>query len=206
MLYKLIDRYNTLSSASQNVTPEGRPVSNFTAWIESRTKDYQVEKGWLALDLSAPHPFDSVAESGDDMGESGTLLTEIYSGIGENNTTIKDYNSGAKSVLAKNYRQAYEIINNVIVMFWEEYEVPIQVFNMLKTLLRENMRAAGIEPVLDNYLETNTAAKKKWDECVVLESNSPFITNAISMIVGAGIKTEAEMREIMEKSRTTLTV
>ena len=206
MKYKLIDRYNILSSASQKVTPEGRPVSNFTAWIESKPIDYQVEKGWLELDLSAPHPFDSEAESGDDIGETGTLLTEIYSGIGENNTTIKDYNAGVKSVLAKNYIQAYEIVNNVIVMSWEEYEVPIQVFNMLKTLLRENMREAGIESVLDNYLETDATAKKKWDECVVLESNSPFITNAISTIVGAGIKTEEEMKEIMEKSRTTLTV
>lgn len=176
MLYKLIDRYNIISSASQNKTPDGRPVSNFTAWMESKPKDFQIANGWMDLDLSALHPYDADGES------------EV------------------EPDMSKNYRQVYEIVDNVIVMSWEEYEVPVQVFNMLKILLRENMRAAGIEHVLDNYLETDAAAKKKWEECIVLESNSSFIVDAISMIVGAGIKTEAEMREIMEKSRTTLTV
>lgn len=176
MLYKLIDRHNILSSASQHKTPDGRPVSNFSAWMESKPKDFQIANGWMDLDLSAPHPYDADGES------------EV------------------EPDMSKNYRQVYEIVDNVIVMSWEEYEVPVQVFNMLKTLLRENMREAGMEQILDDYLASNPDAKKKWEECIVLESNSSFIVDAISMIVGAGIKTEAEMREIMEKSRTTLTV
>lgn len=176
MLYKLIDRYNIISSASQNKTSDGRPVSNFTAWMESKPKDFQIANGWMELDLSALHPYDA------------------------------DIESGVEPDMSKNYRQVYEIVDNVIVMSWEEYEVPIQAFNMLKTLLRENMRAAGMEQILDDYLASNPEAKKKWEECIVLESNSSFIVDAIAMIVGAGIKTEAEMREIMEKSRTTLTV
>jgi hypothetical protein len=144
--------------------------------MESKPKDFQIANGWMDLDLSALHPYDADGES------------EV------------------EPDMSKNYRQVYEIVDNVIVMSWEEYEVPVQVFNMLKTLLRENMREAGMEQILDDYLASNPDAKKKWEECIVLESNSSFIVDAISMIVGAGIKTEAEMREIMEKSRTTLTV
>jgi len=55
-------------------------------------------------------------------------------------------------------------------------------------------------------VDVDTAAKKKWDECLVLESNSEFVINAVQTIAAMGLKTEAELQEILEKSRTNLVV
>lgn len=169
MKYKLVDRYNILSSASQKVTPEGRPVSNFTAWLDAKSEEYRISQGWYEL----------------------VDVSEI---------------SSTENLPNKNYRYAYTIHDNVIHAELEEYAVEQPAFNMLKTALRKNMVDAGLGDVLNEYLASNSEAKLLWDECIVLESDSSFIVNTIQMIVSMGLKTEAELHEILEKSKTNLIV
>ena len=181
MYYKLIDDYTLQSSVSVNKTPEGRPVSNFTAWLRAKPAEYRISLGWYEL-VEDPHP-----------------TTEISSEISA------EYLDG--ELTDKNYRLRYSLSeNNVIHGVWEEYVVETPPFNMLKTALRQNMTEAGLGEVLDAYLASNAKAKLRWDECLVLESNSEFVINAVQTIVAMGLKTEAELQEILEKSRTNLVV
>jgi hypothetical protein len=115
-------------------------------------------------------------------------------------------NSEAVQPETGTYRQRYDLVENVIVMSWEEYVPPKPVFNMLKTLLRRNMTEAGLGDVLNAYLSDDADAKLIWDECIILESNSTLILNAVQSIIGMGLKTEEEVWEILEKSRTSLVV
>lgn len=170
MYYKLINDYELLSSSSTKVTPDGRPVSNFTVWLDSKSPEYRIAMGWY--ELITDQPPESTEE-----------------------------NAG------KTYRLKYQLsANNVVLGTWEEYVVEEPSFNMLKTSLRKNMTEAGLGEVLDGYLASNAEAKRMWDECLVLESNSPFVVNAVQAIVGMGLKTDAELKEILEKSRTNLVV
>lgn len=183
MYYKLIDDYTIQSSVTVNKTPEGRPVSNFTAWLRAKPEEYRISLGWYEL-LEEPFPG-----------------SEDISG---NISEISDFQHVEES---NNYRLRYSLSeNNVIHGVWEEYVVETPPFNMLRTTLRQNMTEAGLGEVLDAYLASNDKAKLLWDECIVLESNSEFIINAVQTIAAMGLKTEAELQEILEKSRTNLVV
>lgn len=58
MFYKYIDEYTISSSAVERKTPDGRPVSNFTAWLSCRPEEYRVANGWYELSM----PFEAPPE------------------------------------------------------------------------------------------------------------------------------------------------
>jgi len=50
MYYKNDDAYDPTNSGSVNKTPTGRPVSNFTKWLENQTQTYRESQGWYPMD------------------------------------------------------------------------------------------------------------------------------------------------------------
>ena len=179
MYYKLIDDYTISSSAVERKTPDGRPVSNFTAWLEAQSPDYRLAHGWRVLRL----PVQESTESGE-PGEPGEELPPSD----------------------KRYRMRYSIDCDDIVGVYGEYVPPVVPFNMLKTALRANMEAAGLVAMLDAYLQSDPKIKQVWDEAIVIESDSPLIAAAMDAMESAGLKTREELVAIMEASRTTLQV
>jgi len=146
-------------SGDQHVTPDGSPVSNFTAWLEAKSPAERTALGWYDTLVSSERPGDYWVDE-------------------------------------------YHVADGAVVQTWVDRTPAPRAFQVSKLLLRQNLRALGLETALNGLIASSPEASTDWNDAVTLDSDSPLVLGAIATLVGTSLLTQEQATDLLQRSRS----
>lgn len=96
----------------------------------------------------------------------------------------------------------YRVEDGKVVQTWIDRTPAPRAFQVSKLLLRQNLRALGLETALNGIIALSPEATTDWNDAVTLDSDSPLVLGAIATMVGMGLLTQEQTVDLMQRSRS----